>query len=108
MKERAKADPKFKPKAHVYLALMRSFASKGEMEIVRSLRQQMVPGSGGHVSAEDRAEADELWIENAVNAGQVSAKNIWTFLNWFSSAPLEFVQFGYIIVHLSGVPRCLH
>ncbi|CAM6116715.1 unnamed protein product [Calypogeia fissa] len=72
MKERAKVDPKFKPKAHVYLALMRGFARNGDLATVKSLRQQMVPESAGKVCPEDRAEADELIIETAVNAGQLS------------------------------------
>lgn len=71
MKELAKSDPHMKPKSHAFLALMRAYAENGDIEMVRNLKQQMVPLSAGNVTAEDRAQADELLIEAAVNLGQV-------------------------------------
>lgn len=71
MQNSAKQDPQLKPRAHVFLTLMRAFAERGDLESVGSLRSRMVAEAGGHVWAEDRAEADELYIEAAVNAGKV-------------------------------------
>lgn len=72
MQSSAKQDGQFKPRAHVFLSLMRAFAERGDLESVGSLRTRMVAEAGGHVWAEDRAEADELYIEAAVIAGKVS------------------------------------
>ncbi|KAL3683697.1 hypothetical protein R1sor_001719 [Riccia sorocarpa] len=71
MKEMARSNVRMKPKSHVFLALMRAYAEKGDIEMVRNLKQQMVPLSAGNVTAEDRAQADELLIEAAVNLGQI-------------------------------------
>ncbi|KAL2650648.1 hypothetical protein R1flu_018776 [Riccia fluitans] len=71
MKELAKSDTQMRPKSHVFLALMRAYAENGDIEMVKNLKQQMVPLSAGNVSAEDRAQADELLIEAAVNLGQI-------------------------------------
>ncbi|XP_024382492.1 pentatricopeptide repeat-containing protein At5g10690 isoform X2 [Physcomitrium patens] len=72
MQNSAKQDPQLKPRAHVFLTLMRAFAERGDLESVGSLRSRMVAEAGGHVWAEDRAEADELYIEAAVNAGKLN------------------------------------
>lgn len=72
MQSSAKQDGQFKPRAHVFLSLMRALAERGDLESVGSLRTRMVAEAGGHVWAEDRAEADELYIEAAVIAGKVS------------------------------------
>lgn len=72
MQRSSKNDPQLKPRAHVFLALMRAFAERGDVDLVGSLRERMVPEAAGQVWAEDRAEADELYIEAAVLAGQVT------------------------------------
>lgn len=72
MQSSAKQDTHFKPRAHVFLSLMRALAERGDVESVGSLRSRMVAEAGGHVWAEDRAEADELYIEAAVIAGKVA------------------------------------
>ena len=74
MQSSAKQDGHFKPRAHVFLSLMRAFAERGDLESVGSLRTRMVVEAGGHVWPEDRAEADELYIEAAVISGKVSSR----------------------------------
>lgn len=74
MQNSAKQDTHFKPRAHVFLSLMRALAERGDIDAVGSLRTRMVVEAGGHVWAEDRAEADELYIEAAVIAGKVSSR----------------------------------
>lgn len=71
MQQNAKKELQMRPRAHVFLALMRAFAERGDVNSVATLRERMVPEAGGHVWAEDRAEADELFIEAAVIAGRV-------------------------------------
>lgn len=71
MQNSANQDGQLKPRAHVFLSLMRAFAERGDLESVGSLRTRMVAEAGGHVWAEDRAEADELYIEAAVLAGKL-------------------------------------
>ncbi len=71
MQRNAKDDVQLRPRAHVFLALMRAFAERGDVTMVGSLRSRLIPEAAGHVWPEDRAEADELYIEAAVLAGQV-------------------------------------
>lgn len=55
MQSSAKQDGLFKPRAHVFLSLMRAFAERGDLESVGALRTRMVAEAGGHVWAEDRS-----------------------------------------------------
>lgn len=71
MQRNAKDDVQLRPRAHVFLALMRAFAERGDVTMVGSLRSRLIPEAAGHVWPEDRAEADELYIEAAVLAGQL-------------------------------------
>ena len=71
MEERARQEPQFRPRPHVFLALMRAFAEQGKLPRTRELAHRMVPALGWHVWPEDRAEAEELVMEAAVNAGEV-------------------------------------
>eukprot|EP00270_Netrium_digitus_P010029 TRINITY_DN307_c0_g2_i1.p1 TRINITY_DN307_c0_g2~~TRINITY_DN307_c0_g2_i1.p1 ORF type:complete len:815 (+),score=290.51 TRINITY_DN307_c0_g2_i1:180-2447(+) len=57
-----------RPRAHVFLSLMRAFASRGDFAHTCSLGERMLRESSGRVWAEDRAEAQELLLEAAVNA----------------------------------------
>lgn len=76
MQNSAKQDGQLKPRAHVFLSLMRAFAERGDLESVGSLRARMVAEAGGHVWAEDRAEADELHIEAAVISGKLGEAKV--------------------------------
>eukprot|EP00897_Mesotaenium_endlicherianum_P009715 jgi/Mesen1/8772/ME000524S08067 len=70
MEERARSEPQLKPRAHVFLAVMRAFAAKGDVDRTRALAQRFVRDAAGHVWPEDKAEANELVMEAAVHAGQ--------------------------------------
>ena len=76
MEERARQEPQFRPRPHVFLALMRAFAEEGKLPRTRELAERMVPALGWHVWPEDRAEAEELVMEAAVNAGEVRGSDM--------------------------------
>lgn len=71
LREMGKQNPQLRPRAHVFLALMRAFAEEGNAAMVESLRDRLLPEAAGFVWPEERAEADELLIEAAVAAGKV-------------------------------------
>ncbi|GBG75686.1 hypothetical protein CBR_g20311 [Chara braunii] len=70
MEEKAKEDPQLRPRVHVFLAVMRGFAEKGDVDQVRALQARMPRDAGGRVWPEHRAEADELLAEAALVKGQ--------------------------------------
>lgn len=71
MEERAKVEPQLRPRAHVFLALMRALAERGDLEGTQELAGRLVTHSSGQVWPEDRAEADELVMEAAINSGNL-------------------------------------
>eukprot|EP00271_Cylindrocystis_brebissonii_P022391 TRINITY_DN8604_c0_g1_i1.p1 TRINITY_DN8604_c0_g1~~TRINITY_DN8604_c0_g1_i1.p1 ORF type:complete len:712 (+),score=110.76 TRINITY_DN8604_c0_g1_i1:58-2193(+) len=86
MEELAKSDPLLRPRAHVFLALMRAFAEVGDVSRTRQLAERMGTDASGHVWPEERSEADELVMEAAMHARQVEVasetlKKIWSAQN---------------------------
>lgn len=71
MMEHAKKNPELRPKAHVFLSLMRALAVNGNVHTIKMLQDEMIPAASGPVLPEYRSEADELLIEAAVNDGQL-------------------------------------
>ncbi|XP_068648535.1 pentatricopeptide repeat-containing protein At5g10690 isoform X2 [Aristolochia californica] len=77
MIKRAGENPQLRPKPHLYLAMMRAFADKGDFDMVKRLHVRMLPDTAGTISRTVQEEADELHMEAALNSGQVdTAKQI--------------------------------
>ncbi|XP_048530309.1 pentatricopeptide repeat-containing protein At5g10690 [Triticum urartu] len=58
-------------KPHLYLSIMRAFATIGDFDMVRRLKERMWPDSVGSISRSVKQEADELLMEAAINNNQV-------------------------------------
>eukprot|EP00245_Coleochaete_scutata_P003892 TRINITY_DN1591_c0_g1_i1.p1 TRINITY_DN1591_c0_g1~~TRINITY_DN1591_c0_g1_i1.p1 ORF type:complete len:715 (-),score=135.95 TRINITY_DN1591_c0_g1_i1:280-2424(-) len=112
METKAKDERELRPRAHVYLALMRALAEKGDVGRVRSLAVRMQRDAAGRVWPEDLAEADELAMESAVRAGKLdlardvllsmntlqkgrslSERALPTFIRLFADSPVGFESF---------------
>ncbi|KAL5973979.1 hypothetical protein ACLOJK_030639 [Asimina triloba] len=72
MIKRTGENQNLRPKPHLYLSLMRTFATKGDYDMVKRLHVRMRPDSVGAISTEVQVEADELLMEAAVNSGQTT------------------------------------
>lgn len=60
-----------RPKPHLYLSIMRAFASRGDVDMVDRLNNRMWPDTVGSISRAAKEEAHELLMEAAVNSNQV-------------------------------------
>ncbi|KAG8050138.1 hypothetical protein GUJ93_ZPchr0009g374 [Zizania palustris] len=60
-----------RPKPHLYLSIMRAFATIGDLEMVKRLNKRMWPDSVGSISRSAKEEADELLMEAAINNNQI-------------------------------------
>lgn len=72
MMKRTSDNPHLRPKPHLYLAMMRAFALKGDYFMVQRLHLRMFPDCAGAISAAVRVEAHELLMEAAINNDQVT------------------------------------
>lgn len=72
MMKRTSDHLRLQPKPHLYLAMMRAFAFKGDYFMVKRLHLRIFPDCAGAISASDQAEADELLMEAAINNDQVT------------------------------------
>ncbi|XP_024318965.1 pentatricopeptide repeat-containing protein At5g10690 isoform X1 [Brachypodium distachyon] len=60
-----------RPKPHLYLSIMRAFASIGDFDMVKRLNKRMWPDSVGSISSSAKQEAVELLMEAAINNNQI-------------------------------------
>ncbi|CAN6224531.1 unnamed protein product [Urochloa humidicola] len=60
-----------RPKPHLYLSIMRAFATTGDVDMVMRLNKRMWPDSVGSISRAAKEEAHELLMEAAINNNQI-------------------------------------
>ncbi|WVZ65037.1 hypothetical protein U9M48_014464 [Paspalum notatum var. saurae] len=60
-----------RPKPHLYLSIMRAFATRGDVDMVMRLSERMWPDSVGFISRAAKEEAHELLMEAAINNNQI-------------------------------------
>ncbi|PIA28640.1 hypothetical protein AQUCO_06800067v1 [Aquilegia coerulea] len=92
--------PYLRPKPHLYLSMMRTFAVQGDYSMVKTFHKRMWPDTAGSISRAVQVEADELLMEAAINSGQVdvarqvlsSINTKWEGISWTSRGSMAAVR----------------
>ncbi|XP_039795291.1 pentatricopeptide repeat-containing protein At5g10690-like isoform X2 [Panicum virgatum] len=69
--KQAGSNKDLRPKPHLYLSIMRAFATRGDVDMVMRLNKRMWPDSVGSISRAAKEEAYELLMEAAINNNQI-------------------------------------
>lgn len=59
------------PKPHLFLSMMRAFASQGDIDSVKKFNSRIWLDTAGSICLSTRSEANELLMEAAINCNQV-------------------------------------
>ncbi|GER28166.1 pentatricopeptide repeat-containing protein [Striga asiatica] len=89
-----------RPKPHLFLSMMRAFASKGDYNMVGRLQERMWFDSAGTITSAMQAESDQLVMEAALNQGRVDlaleklkkAMRNWRDISWSSRGGMVAVR----------------
>ncbi|CAN8299102.1 unnamed protein product [Cochlearia groenlandica] len=109
--KRSGANEVLRPKPHLYLSMMRSFAVQGDYGMVRNMYLRMWPDSSGTISKAVQQEADNLLMEAALNAGQLdealgiltSIARRWKAIPWTTSGGMAAVRLEALL----GFPKSI-
>ncbi|KAJ6815518.1 MACPF domain-containing proteinisoform X2 [Iris pallida] len=96
-----------RPKPHLYLAMMRAFAIRGDFDMVKRLHARVWSDSVGSISPSVKREAYELLMEAAVNCDQVDVAR--QILSNFISEEKEFTwtsRGGMVAVRIEAIYGC--
>ncbi|KAJ4959447.1 hypothetical protein NE237_026558 [Protea cynaroides] len=93
-------NPDLRPKPHLYISMMRTFAFLGDYNMVKNLHTRMWLETVGTIAPAVQVEAEELLMEAALNNGQVDVgrqllSNIitrWKGISWTSRGSMVAVR----------------
>ncbi|GFQ03685.1 pentatricopeptide repeat-containing protein at5g10690 [Phtheirospermum japonicum] len=100
MIKQAKANPRLRPKPHLFLSMMRAFAARGDYNMVKRLHERVWFDSAGTITPALQSESDHLVMEAALNQGRVDLalqklKKVmrnWRDISWSSRGGMVAVR----------------
>ncbi|KAL3619069.1 hypothetical protein CASFOL_036639 [Castilleja foliolosa] len=100
MIKQVKANPRLRPKPHLFLSMMRAFAARGDYNMVKRLHERVWFDSAGTITPALQSESDHLVMEAALNQGRVDLalqklKKImrnWKDISWSSRGGMVAVR----------------